>query len=76
MATSTRQDSRQVERADEGLSRYDLVLLVIPATFLLALVASQVSSFGLSASMGLASVVGAVAVADGLFLNPPARSDR
>lgn len=75
MATSTRQDPRQRQRTDEGLSRYDLVLLVIPVTFLLAFVASQVFSFGLSTSMGLASVVGAVAVADGLFVNPPERPD-
>ncbi len=76
MATSTSPRTAAVERTESGLSRYDLLLLVIPVPFLLALVASQVSSFGLSLLMGLASVVSAVAVADGLFLNPPGRSDR
>ncbi|WP_164471709.1 hypothetical protein [Halosimplex salinum] len=57
--------------ADRRLSRYDLLLLVIPAAFLFALVGSTVSSFPLSAFMAAASVVGALAVADGLFVNPP-----
>jgi hypothetical protein len=76
MPTGTSPRTTTGERSDDGLSRYDLVLLVIPAAFLLALVASQVSSFGLSTLVAAASVVSGVAVADGLFLNPPRRPDR
>jgi len=65
-----------LKRTGDGLSRYDLLLLVIPVTFLIALVASQVSSFGLSTLLAAASVVGAVAVVDGLFVNPPQGPDR
>ena len=56
---------------DRTLSRYDLLLLVIPVAFVLALVVSQVSSLPASTVLGAASLVGALAVADGLFLNPP-----
>jgi hypothetical protein len=58
---------------DQPLTRYDALLLVIPAAFVLALVAAQVSPLRLSTLMAAASLVGAVAVADGLFVNPPLR---
>lgn len=73
MATSNRPPTGRT-RTSDGLTRYDLLLLVIPATFLVALVASQVSSFGLSTLLAAASVVGAIAVVDGLFVNPPQNS--
>jgi len=76
MATSNGPRTTPVERTDDRLSRYDLLLLVIPAAFLAALVVSQVSSFDLSTMLVPASVVGALAVADGLFRNPPLRPDR
>jgi len=76
MATSNRPRTTTVERTDDGLSRYDLLLLVIPAAFPVAIAASQVSSFGITTLMAAASVVGALAVADGLFLNPPRRPGR
>ena len=76
MATSNSPRTTTVERRHDGLSRYDLVLLVIPVAFLLAVVASQVSSFDLLTFLAPASAVSAVAVADGLFLNPPRRPDR
>jgi hypothetical protein len=76
MATSNRPRTTRVERTDDGLSRYDLLLLVIPAAFLTALAASQVSSFDVSTLLGAASLVGALAVADGLFRNPPLRPDQ
>lgn len=53
------------------LSRYDALLLVIPAVFALALAAAQVSPFRTSTLLAAASFVGALAVADGLFVNPP-----
>jgi len=75
MAASNSPGTTGVEATGDRLSRYDLLLLVIPATFLVALVASQVSSFGLSTLLAAASVVAALAVADGLFVNPPRGPD-
>lgn len=57
--------------ADRPLTRYDLLLFVIPVTFLVALLLAQVSSLPASTLLAAASLVGAVAVADGLFVNPP-----
>ncbi|WP_415380353.1 hypothetical protein [Halosimplex sp. TS25] len=72
MATSDRtRTTREHSTADRRLSRYDLLLLVIPAAFLLALAGSTVSSVPTSALVAGASIVGALAVADGLFRNPP-----
>lgn len=56
---------------ERTLSRYDVLLLVIPVAFLVALIVAQVSSLSLPAVMAAASVVGALALADGLFVNPP-----
>ncbi|WP_436926905.1 hypothetical protein [Halosimplex amylolyticum] len=75
MATRDRtRPTREHSIADRRLSRYDLLLLVIPAAFLLALVGSTVSSIPTSAFVAGASIVGGLAVADGLFVNPPGRS--
>lgn len=52
-------------------SRYDLVLWVIPLAFLLALVAATVLSTPTEVPLVAASVVGALALFDGLFRNPP-----
>jgi len=72
MATSDRTlHGREHSTRDRRFSRYDLLLLVIPTAFLLALVGSTVSSLPISSLMVGASLVGAVAVADGLFVNPP-----
>jgi len=74
MATSDRtRRTREHRTADRRLSRYDLLLLVIPVAFCLAFVGSTMTSLPLSMSMAGASVVGALVVADGLFVNPPGR---
>jgi len=74
MATSDRtRRTREHSTAGSRLSRYDLLLLVIPAAFLLALVGSIVSPLPTRVFVAGASVVGALAVADGLFVNPPER---
>lgn len=77
MATSTSgaRRTRENRSGDRRLTRYDLQLLVIPAAFLVALVVSQVSALPTSGLLAVASLVGALAVADGLFLNPPAGPD-
>jgi hypothetical protein len=74
MATSDRtRRTREHSAAGSRFSRYDLLLLVIPAVFLLALVASAVSALPTRAFVAGASVIGGLAVADGLFVNPPGR---
>ncbi|QLH77145.1 hypothetical protein HZS55_07480 [Halosimplex rubrum] len=65
--------TREHSAAGGRFSRYDLLLLVIPAAFLLALVGSIVSPLPARVFVAGASVVGALAVADGLFVNPPKR---
>ena len=54
-----------------SVSRYDAVLVLIPAIFLLA--AGAVAVFGVSVPTALAagSVLSVGAVADALFLHPP-----
>jgi hypothetical protein len=69
-------DVQRTNRTDgRTFSRYDLVLLVIPATFVFALAVAQVSSFPVSTVLAAASLVGALAVVDGLFINPPRGPD-
>ena len=60
--------------ADIRPSRYDLLLWVIPTAFLLALVISTVLSTPVEQTLVAASVVGVLALLDGLFRNPPIRT--
>jgi hypothetical protein len=55
----------------ESLSRYDLTLAVIPAAFVLSLLARQLFTISSHAAVMAASLVGALALVDGLFLHPP-----
>lgn len=55
------------------LSRYDLLLAVVPAAFLLGLLAAGLADVPLRVAMSSAGAVGALALVDGLFLNPPRR---
>ena len=79
MATRERRDPRSTGRTITstltGFTRYDLVLAVIPAAFAAALLAGQVLSLSAEVSVAFASMVGLLALADGLFLNPPELSD-
>jgi hypothetical protein len=70
MATTIR-EPRVRNRTTQTLTRYDLLLLAIPTTVFVALLVAQVSPLSVSTSLDGASLVGAVAVADGLFVNPP-----
>lgn len=63
--------TRPDRTGDRLYSRYDLLLSVIPAAFLVALVVSLVSPLPVTTLLAVASIVGAFAVADGLFVNPP-----
>lgn len=60
-----------IERLLERVSRYDLVLTVIPLAFVTALLATDLLAVSVRESMAVASTVGALAVADALFVNPP-----
>lgn len=75
MATRERGDPRPNQRtttaAISGLTRYDLVLAIIPSAFIVALLVGHVLSLSVEASVVFASAVGALALLDGLFLNPP-----
>lgn len=53
------------------LSRYDLVLVLIPAAFCFAAVASRLASVPTHVTLAGAATVGALALFDGLFVNPP-----
>ncbi|MGB9931342.1 hypothetical protein [Haloarcula amylolytica] len=57
-------------------TRHDLVLAVIPAVFALTLVAAVVLGLSIQAAIAGASLVGAVAVIDALFIHPPTRGRR
>lgn len=61
-------------RRPPGLSRYDVVLAVIPLAFLSALFATTVLSMPFQQTAVVASLVGGATVIDALFLNPPAHS--
>lgn len=52
-------------------TRYDLLLAIIPVAFLLAVFASTLLSAPPRTALVAASAVGALAVVDGLFRNPP-----
>jgi hypothetical protein len=59
---------------DRRISRYDLVLAAIPLAFLLAGAAGLTLSIPPRLALAGAAGVGAVAVVESLFINPPIRS--
>lgn len=67
---------RSLVRGFESVSRYDFVLAIIPVAFLLAGVASQVLSVAPHVLLVGATLVCAIALVDGLFLNPPRPGSR
>ena len=54
-----------------GVSRYDLVLAVIPAAFLLSMLAGHLLSVPTRTALVAGAAVGLLAMMDGLFRNPP-----
>ncbi|MFB6171745.1 MAG: hypothetical protein ABEJ23_04375 [Haloarculaceae archaeon] len=54
-----------------ALSRYDLLLAVVPIAFLCSLAVGQLLSLPPRHALASGAVVGALALVDGLFLNPP-----
>ncbi len=76
MTRATRPIGTAVRRTVDRLrraSRYDLVLAVIPAAFILAALAGTSPSVPARTAVAAAAVVGGIAMFDGLFLNPPRR---
>ncbi len=66
----------RLKRSRRSLTRYDLVLTVIPVALILTVGAAEL--FGLPNRVALASgaVIGLVALVDALFLNPPVAGGR
>jgi hypothetical protein len=56
-----------------SVTRHDVVLAVIPTAFIVALLVGQLLSISVEATLVSASIVAGLAVADGLFRNPPRR---
>lgn len=54
-----------------GLSRYDLVLTVIPVSLALALFGYVLFPVSLPGALSAGAAVSTAAVADALFINPP-----
>lgn len=59
----------------DAVSRYDLVLAVIPTAFISAILAANLLSIPASNALIIASFVGTLALVDALFLNPPTRPE-
>ena len=74
MPTSTDGD-REKDRATTtlvpGATRYDLLLAVVPAVFVLGVGASYLASLPPRTGLAGASLVALLAVVDALFRNPP-----
>lgn len=79
MATSDNSDygpGNRRETRERPVSRYDLVLLVIPVLLAASLLVSLLLPVSTTASLAGGSLLGTVVLADALFRNPPTRSTR
>lgn len=71
------QNQKHEERVVNGtsresvLTRYDLVLAVVPLAFVGALVAGLFSSVSVYGALAVGALIGTVSVLDALFVNPP-----
>jgi membrane associated rhomboid family serine protease len=69
-----RQKARFWKRLLGQLSRYDLLLAVIPILFGLALLTYLLAPVSLHVPFGASGLISGALVADALYFNPPARS--
>jgi hypothetical protein len=60
-----------VEDFLDSVSRYDLVLAVIPMAFIAALLAANILELSMQTTLIAAAMVAALALVDALFINPP-----
>lgn len=54
-----------------SVSRYDLVLAVIPTAFVVAILLAHLLGIPAQSALVGASIIGAIALVDGLFRHPP-----
>lgn len=66
---------RRLGRLAQSVSRYDLLLACIPAAFAVAFTVSALSNVPTRGAIVGASLVGAVAIVDGMFRRPPRLSE-
>lgn len=79
MSEPTEPSDRIVSRTVQGamnISRYDLVLAVVPVAFLLAVGGGLLSPVPVYAAMAIGSLVAGAAVVDALFIDPPSPGGR
>lgn len=60
-----------VEDFLDSVSRYDLILAVIPTAFITALLVANLLAISTQTTILAAAMVGALALLDALFFNPP-----
>jgi hypothetical protein len=53
------------------VTRYDVVLALIPVAFVTTILVAHVVGLTVQTALTVAALAGAVGVADALFLNPP-----
>jgi hypothetical protein len=70
-ADSDRDSDRATTTLVPSATRYDLLLAVVPAVFLVGVVASHLASLPPRTGLAGASLVAGLAVVDALFRNPP-----
>lgn len=61
----------RLRRMRDRLNHYDLLLAVIPISFVIASVVAGLTGISLEAGLIFAALLGALAVIDGLFVHPP-----
>lgn len=73
MLESDRADGFGFTESGGGLSvsRYDLVLAVIPTAFVVAILLARLLAIPAQTALVGASIIGAIALVDGMFRNPP-----
>lgn len=71
MSSANSADDRPVAQSFDRLSRYDLVLAVVPLGFVLAALVGRILALSASGTLVLGSAIGLLAVVDALFLSPP-----
>lgn len=64
-------DERTLPDVFGSPSRYDLVLAIVPAAFLVASLVGTVLSVSWQATLLTGALVGCLAILDAIFLNPP-----
>lgn len=70
MSSANRTDRPSTVRRPD-LSRYDLLLAFVPVAFVFAALVGRILSLSASGTLALGSLLGMLAVVDGLFLSPP-----